>query len=82
MSKYIDFYGYNKMIYEKLTKDFVDCINLLDPKIAEKAPEYREWGRCERKILVNELEIDETSIDKCMLGKNYVRYQDYNFYMH
>ncbi len=79
---YIDFYGYDKLIYDKITQDFIICIKEHSPSSVTE-PIFREWKRCERTVLVNPSSlIDEEKIDKCMTQKGYQRYRNYNFYTH
>lgn len=81
---YIDFYGYNKDIYEQLTRDFMDCIAELSPIRDVHEPRHQTqgpWNRHERVIWVTGRP-DFGMIVERMKGKGYNRYQHYNLYDH
>lgn len=81
--QYIDFYGYNKDTYEKLSNDFCSCISDYEPKMTGKIT-VQHWGRCERRIIVKKDYEDNfnKTVDDKMNKMGYVRFKDYNFYEH
>jgi hypothetical protein len=86
VKEYIDFYGYKKETYEKLTEDFLDCIRQYKPVLDPKEPVCNSGvsGRMERVIWVKGIDRDtlDKSVERAMTDKGYSRYRDYNFYEH
>lgn len=83
--EYIDFYGYKKDSYEKLTNDFMEVIRDHEP-VKRDGIVDRDF-RLERVVYVKNIyglsdkELEE-KIDYHMLKKGYQRYTDYNYYVH